>query len=98
MATNFWKKPYGLHNHICIALSTASPECFVEPKQVDGFIQTVELNALAYNEIENRQTQIERHVNVEIEAYDGKAYDWRAEGKIDVKLDAYRVKFIWMIT
>lgn len=56
------------------------------------------MKAVHYEEIEDRQTQIERHINVENEDAERIAYDWKEEVRIDHKFDVHRDKVIEVMT
>lgn len=49
---------------MCTALETGSLECILQPEQNDGLIPTVDANAVHYENVDDLQTQINRHVKV----------------------------------
>lgn len=55
-------------------------------------------NALHYKEEEDKQTKLERHINVEHQDDERNAHSWKQEGKIDPKFNAHCNKFIGMMT
>lgn len=95
--TKFPKKPGVLYKHMCIAWVTCSVDCIVELERNDSLKPAVEVNAVHAKEIEDLQTQIERHIKVEHEEEDWKAHDCIHEFKIDHKDNTYWNKLIGMI-
>lgn len=58
----------------------------------------MEINAIRYKVVEDRQTQIGLHMKAEKEDSDRKVHDWRGEVKVDINLNPYCNKFIVMTT
>lgn len=65
LVTSLSKKRVVLHKPMCNSSGKGPPEGVMEPERNDGFKPTVEVNAVHYREVEDQQTQIERHIEVE---------------------------------
>lgn len=78
---SFLKKIVVLLRHMCIASGTGAPERIVELKLNDGLKPKMERSMLHYNQIDNLQTQIERHRKNKLEGAEQMVHDWKKPTK-----------------
>lgn len=75
-----------------------SLEFVMEPNLKEGIELTVEISTLSFQGVEDQQTRIKPHKKAKNEDAEQNPHYWIGEVQIDSKLEAYRKKFIGVIT
>lgn len=98
LVTHFLKKHAALEKYMCFVSGTGPQERFMELERNEGLKPEVEVDSVHYKDVEDRKTQIERHMKLELEYAWRMTHDWKEAVKIDPKFDTNQEEFIEMMT